>query len=167
MKKNVLFLIGFMGAGKTTVGKALAKLSKKQFIDLDKYVEQRYEMKIPTIFHTYGEKTFREWERETLEHCAKIENVVIATGGGIVEDEGNISLMKRSGAIVYLKAPFDILYERIKDDTNRPLTKEGKEQLRERFIKREKMYEKATHIVETENKSIQQIVNEISLLLDD
>lgn len=167
MKKKKVFLVGFMGAGKTTVGKELASLADIPFIDLDDYIVKTRGMEIATIFQTYGEKTFRLWESEALVQCSNLDEAIISTGGGIIEAEKNIEVMNAVGTMIYLKASFDTLYERIEGDSLRPLTKEGKESLKKRFLTREALYEQASIIIDTENKSPQQIAKELNDLLSE
>src|SRR5690625_5063936 len=85
---NKIYLIGFMGAGKTTIGQKLSEILKLSFIDVDQYIEKKYETDIPTIFKTYGEEKFREYEMISLKELTKY--AIVATGGGIVEKKENI-----------------------------------------------------------------------------
>ena len=116
-----VFLIGAMGAGKTTVGKQLAKLLHLTFYDLDAEIEARSGADIPWIFDVEGEVGFRKRESTMLTELASKKNVVIATGGGIVLDPANRALMSSSGLVVYLAVPLETLYERTSRDTKRPL----------------------------------------------
>lgn len=108
-----IFLIGYMGAGKTTLGKELAKQMNLSYIDLDHHIEQRYCQTVRKIFDEKGEDAFREIEKKVLEEVASFENIIISTGGGAPCFFDNMSLMKDTGLTVYLKATTDELIRRI------------------------------------------------------
>ena len=163
LNKNV-YLIGFMGAGKSTVGHELAKLMSINFFDLDEAIVENKGMDIADIFHEHGEETFRLWEKEVL-FQQEGEGAIIATGGGIVETKDNLLFMLKTGHVVYLQAPFNLLFSRIASDSNRPLTKEGEKGLKERFNRRRAFYEKASTTLNTENKTPVQIAHEIFKLI--
>ncbi|MCL2112894.1 MAG: shikimate kinase [Streptococcaceae bacterium] len=153
-----IILIGFMGAGKSTV----AKLLSDDFIDLDKMIEQQIEMPISTFFDLFGEDDFRQVEQEVFEAAIHMD-FVIATGGGIVENTGNLDILGFQNQVVYLKSDFDSLWQRIlKDDKNqRPLAKD-KEFARKLFEKRTPVYEKvADLVIAVENKQPDKIAQEI------
>lgn len=116
-----VILIGFMGAGKSTV----ARILSKDFIDLDKMIEQQIEMPIPVFFDLFGEEDFRQIEREVFEAAIHMD-FVIATGGGIVENLGNLEVLKFQPQVVYLTASFETLWQRIlADEKNiRPLAQD-------------------------------------------
>ena len=108
-----IFLIGYMGAGKTTLGRALAKKLKIEFIDLDNYIEERLCKSISQIFAEKGEEGFREIERRMLHEAGEFENVVISTGGGTPCFFDNIEYMNRQGATVFLDVPVERLFIRL------------------------------------------------------
>ncbi|MGD7043952.1 shikimate kinase [Jeotgalibacillus proteolyticus] len=146
MKKNQhLFLIGFMGAGKSTIGAKLAHKLTREFIDLDKTIEIAEEMTIPELFSSKGERYFREKESESLKEI-KGEKV-IATGGGVLYFEDTLSWMKENGTVIYLHAPFSVLHERIAQDTNRPVAvRSTKDQLEKIFMERHTNFQRAAEI---------------------
>ena len=119
----MIFLTGFMGSGKTTVGQALARLSGRPFADTDELVAQKAGSSISEIFRCAGEKAFRALEREALvEFLSEADPAsIVATGGGLPVDPVNRRLMKACGSIVYLEAPFEALEHRIEQDGSRPL----------------------------------------------
>lgn len=119
-KKNIV-LIGFMGSGKSSVGKHLSQTLNMQYISCDDIIEEKEKMKISEIFKTKGEKYFREKEKEVIKDVSDLTGCVIATGGGIILNWENIEHLKRNGRIFFLKAKPSIIYERIKDDKGRPL----------------------------------------------
>lgn len=120
MKENIA-LIGFMGSGKTTVGRFLAKQLDMKFVDVDKVISAREKKSISDIFQEKGEQYFRQKERElTLEEASK-NNAVISTGGGVIIDNENIKNLKKTCFMVYLDADLDCVYERVKDSKHRPL----------------------------------------------
>jgi shikimate kinase len=117
-----IYLVGFMGCGKSTTGRKLAKLTGLDFIDLDKYIEERSFKTIPLIFSEEGEKGFREKERRSLGEVSQFENVVIGTGGGTPCFFDNMEMMNRSGYTVYLAPEIETLADRIlRSKTERPL----------------------------------------------
>ena len=105
-----LYLIGMMGSGKSTLGKRLAKELGYEFIDMDLYIENTAQKTIEEIFHDYGEPWFRAYEKNTLKDFQKMDNVIIATGGGVIKDKTNKELM--DGKCIYLRVTYDILQKR-------------------------------------------------------
>jgi shikimate kinase len=116
-----IYLVGLMGAGKTTIAKQLAKRLKRPFFDTDHEIERRTGVKVPLIFEIEGEAGFRDRESRVLEELSQGVGQIIATGGGIVLREENRAILMRSGMVVYLRAEPEMLYERTRRDTNRPL----------------------------------------------
>src|SRR5690554_2263146 len=108
MKYKRVYLIGFMGAGKTTVGMELANVMNVPFIDLDTVLVEQRGLEIAKIFQLHGEGTFRLWEKETLFQFKEKEGI-IATGGGIIETLENMTFMQSTGIVVYLKASFETI----------------------------------------------------------
>ena len=145
MQRNI-YLVGFMGCGKTTVGGQLAIYQGKKFQDIDALIVKEADMAIAEIFKRYGEDYFRTLETKTLYQTAHEHAAVIATGGGIIEREENRAFLK-SQKVIYLSWSFDVLYERIAGDTSRPLVS-TKEALRDLYERRQKYYaEVATDIL--------------------
>ena len=140
-----IFLCGFMGCGKSTVGKILARKMKVTCIDLDKYIEEKEGMTIPEIFDKKGEDYFRAAETKALAEFKDIGGIV-ATGGGALLSEQNGKVAKESGFVVCIDARFGDCYERIKDDPNRPIAfNSTKEQLKERYDYRRPLYKAHSH----------------------
>lgn len=123
MKDNIA-LIGFMGSGKTTVGKILAKNMDMKFVDIDKKISAEEKMSINDIFDKFGERYFREIEREITLREASGNNTIISTGGGVIIDNYNIKNLKKTSFVVYLNATFDCIENRIKNSRTRPLADE-------------------------------------------
>lgn len=155
-----IFLIGFMGAGKTTVGKELSALMNCSFVDLDQYIEQRYRKTIREIFAEKGETFFRDIEQKMLREVAEFEDVVISTGGGTPCYHHNMSYMNEKGTTVYLKVSNRELVRRIsRNQSTRPVLKDftGDELtqfVEETIAKRSEFYEQAHVIFEMEAKDI-------------
>lgn len=153
--KQQFFLIGYMGSGKTTVGKRLARKLNLQFIDMDLFIENRYRKSISAIFEEKGEAGFREIERKALREVVDFENIVISTGGGLPCFFDNMDLMNQSGITIYLKASVDELVERLRTGKQkRPLVKDKNPEELKDFItvnleKREEFYSKATLVFES------------------
>lgn len=140
-----VYLCGFMGCGKSTVGKQLAKKLGKKYTDLDLYIIKQEGMKIPEIFEKYGEAYFRKAETKGLSELAETSGV-IATGGGALLSEENGKTAQKAGLVIFIDTPFEICYERIKDDENRPIAYNStKEELKERFDYRRPLYIKNSH----------------------
>lgn len=117
-----IYLCGFMGCGKSTVGKILAKKLSMEFIDMDTAIEDFYKMKIPEIFSSYGEEGFRERETEICRILSEKDSLIVACGGGAVLRKENVEIIKKSGTIVFLKVPEENLINRLRNDpTPRPV----------------------------------------------
>ncbi len=157
---NIL-LVGMMGAGKTTIGKSLASYLNKNFIDSDHEIERRTGVNIPVIFEIEGEAGFRKREAEMLRELLKIDNMVLATGGGIILNKENRELLKQSGTVVYLRAAVNDLWHRTRFDKNRPLlqTLDLEAKLVELYDQRDPIYREIAHIVvESGKQSVHQMV---------
>jgi shikimate kinase len=131
-----------MGAGKTTIGRQLARTLKLPFYDSDKAIEESTGVDIPTIFEFEGEEGFRDREHKMLQQLTKMDGIVLATGGGAVLREENRQLLKENGFIVYLQCSVDRILERTRRDTQRPLlnTDNPRERIETLFAQREPLY---------------------------
>ncbi len=118
--KNVV-LCGFMGCGKSTIGRIMAKRADLTFVDMDRYIEEKEGMTVSEIFEKFGEARFRELETEACRELSEQENLVIASGGGTLTFQKNIDILKSSGKIVFVDVSYENLCERLKRDTRRPL----------------------------------------------
>jgi shikimate kinase len=138
MKKDIrIFLLGFMGAGKTYWGEKMAALTGFAFVDLDNLVEQHSSSSIPELFEQFGESTFRQIERECLLKCAHLQQTIVATGGGTPCFFDNMQWMKACGKTIYLKVPANILALRLRRMPNfRPLLAGIEEHLLDQHIER-------------------------------
>lgn len=142
--RNII-LAGFMGSGKTTVGRELAHMLNRQLVDTDEEVVRRHGLSIATVFTRYGEERFREWEAEIALELAMLRNLVVATGGGTLMNDQVFKELNVFGFTAYLRWPFEKLYECIiKNGKHRPLVEHyGKEGLRELLANREPRYRQA------------------------
>jgi shikimate kinase len=147
-KRNV-YLVGLMGAGKTTIGRSLAKRLALEFVDTDREIEARTGVSIPTVFEIEGEEGFRKRETQVIEDLAQLSGWVVATGGGIVLREENRINLKASGFVVYLNVPAHTLWERTRNDRNRPLLQVADPllRLRELFTQRDPFYREVADLV--------------------
>jgi len=168
---NRIYLIGYMGCGKTTVGRRLAEKLDFQFVDVDLFIENRQRKTVSEIFAEKGEETFRMLEHKTLEELSLFENVVISTGGGAPCFHNNMELMNKSGLTVYLKVTPKELINRLKNGQNkRPLLK-GKTTdemlsfVTENVNKRSFYYTQAALVFDAEINDINYIVNNLILHL--
>lgn len=163
--KNNIVLIGMMGAGKSTIGLELAKmLNNFKLVDMDSEIEKRENMKISEIFEKYGEKYFRNYETDLIKELCQKENQIISTGGGVFEKKENRKILKENGKVFYLKASPEKIFERIKSQTHRPLLQQGfgVEKVKTILESREKNYEQAHFIIDTENELPYNIVKRIA-----
>lgn len=144
-----IILVGMMGSGKTTVGKLLANLVGKTFIDVDHEIQKRTGVGIPVIFEIEGEAGFRKRESEILRDIVKQQNIVLATGGGAILHPDNRALLRQYGTVIYLCAPVTELRRRTYLDKNRPLLQTGNVHARllELFTQRDPLYRETAHIV--------------------
>lgn len=149
-----IFLIGFMGSGKSTLGSKLARLIGYQFSDMDQLIEETAEMSVPTIFSEHGEEVFRKWEYDIISELCLREKLVISTGGGAPCHSQMMDLMNAHGTTIYIQLSPETLKDRlIRSRTERPLIKGKSESELLDFIKsllekREPFYKQATHIVD-------------------
>lgn len=161
-----IFLIGYMGTGKTTAGRRLAEVLNLEFFDLDHYIEARFQKTVSQIFEEFGEEKFREIERSMLHEIGEFENVVIATGGGSPCFFDNMEYMNSVGRTVYLKASPKALTDRLSScKGKRPLISNKTDEELFDFValnleKREPFYSKAQVIFETENLVNKSLVDE-------
>lgn len=137
-----IFLVGMMGAGKTTVGKLLSKHLGKEFIDCDEELQRRTGVTVSHIFDVEGEGGFRKREAALIQELALLDNVVLATGGGAVLDEANRACLARNGLVVYLKGSVQDLWQRTRHDRSRPLlqTADPLGRLKELYNQRDPLY---------------------------
>lgn len=144
-----VFLVGMMGAGKTTIGRQLAKTLDRQFVDLDHELEARCGVRVSVIFDIEGEEGFRKRETATLDACSRQGGIVLATGGGAVLAPENREFLTQRGVVVYLRASVDELYRRVARDKNRPLlqTENPRQRLADLLAHREPLYEEVADII--------------------
>lgn len=159
-----IVLIGFMGAGKSTVSDYLSTVFAMNIVEMDQVIEEREGMSITDIFSTYGEEYFREKETELLIELQNKKNVVISCGGGTALRSRNVQEMRRNGRVVLLTASPQTVYERVKDNEDRPVLKGNKnvDYIAELMEKRREKYETAADVViETDHKTVFQICEEL------
>lgn len=165
MKQNgVIYLIGFMGAGKSSVAGELCKITGFRQIELDAYIEEKQGMKIAELFERYGEEYFRNLEADALLSASEKKGAVISCGGGVILKDGNAERMKESGCVVYLTASPETVYSRVKDSTERPVLNQNMstEYIRVLMENRREKYENAADItVTTDGKAIKDVCREI------
>jgi shikimate kinase len=167
-KPNRIFLIGPMGAGKTTIGKHLAQSLGMDFNDSDQEIQRRTGVDIPTIFEYEGEDGFRQREAQAIEQLTQVDNQVLATGGGAVIRPENRQRLSARGIVVFLACSPKQQYERTYRDRNRPLLQDEDplEKLQSLMSEREPLYrETADYTVSTEGRSAASVSNEIIGLL--
>ena len=153
--KDNIILTGFMGTGKSVVGRILAKKTGLIFVDTDTMIIEVAGKSINSIFEEEGERAFRQIESQVLSEACKNKGRVIATGGGAVTIEENLRVMKDSGLLVALTASSDTILSRIEDEGHRPLLKmdNSKQKIEELLLKREAYYKKADVVIDTTNIS--------------
>lgn len=159
-KHDNIFLVGLMGAGKTTVGRLLSRRYGKAFYDSDHEIESRCGVKIPVIFEIEGEAGFRKREEQVIAELSALSDVVLATGGGAVLSAASRESLKTRGVVIYLRGSPEHLYERTRHDRNRPLlqTQNPQKRLRELYQQRDPLYREIADIVmDTGRQSISQM----------
>ena len=146
LPENIV-LVGFMGTGKSTVGRMLARQLRFRFLDTDKLVEERERATIPAIFEKRGEAHFRTCETGVLESLSGTQQHIVATGGGIVTVPGNIPLLRSLGLVVLLKADPEEIYRRVSRNTDRPLlqVEDPRKRVLDLMAARQPLYESAAH----------------------
>lgn len=144
-----IYLVGLMGAGKTTVGRQLAKRLGRSFLDSDHEIVERTGVPIPTIFEIEGEDGFRRRETQTIAELTGLAGIVLATGGGAVLSPDNRRMLHETGWVVYLNVPPVMLYERTRHDRNRPLLRvdDPLAKLEELYAVRDPLYREVAHLV--------------------
>ncbi|MGE4282249.1 MAG: shikimate kinase [Clostridia bacterium] len=162
MKKNII-LTGFMGSGKTTVGKLAAERLNLCFVDIDAMIEQQHGMNISDIFAQKGERYFREIESKAVEKISLEQNAIISTGGGVVLKEENIFCLRRNGIIVYLKADVDTIMRNTSQNSNRPLLKDTnpKVRIQQLLEQREAYYKHNDYEIDVSSLTIEQVVSAV------
>lgn len=169
MAVDNVILVGPMGAGKSTIGRQLSNVLKKEFRDSDHEIVARTGASIPLIFEIEGEEGFRKRESAMIDELTAQHNMVLATGGGAVLNEDNRRWLRERGVVIYLYASLEQLFERTRRDRNRPLlqTENPKEKLEQLMAARDPIYrEVADMVVHTDDRSIKSVVKEILVRLD-
>lgn len=152
-----VFLIGFMFSGKSTVGKKLASIMNYQFIDTDRYFEEKYKISILDFFEKFGEEMFRKFEHDILKELVVKDNVIISTGGGLPCYNNNIDLINDEGISIYLEMPFKAIINRQKNSKQkRPLLQNKTQEEIEEYLKalltqREPIYKKSKITIDAKN----------------
>lgn len=164
-----VFLVGLMGAGKTTVGRMLAKRLRVEFVDADHEIEARTGVPIPTIFEIEGEAGFRKRESQVIDDLTQQSDLVLATGGGAVLDPINRQHLQTRGRTVYLFAAPEVLYERTRTDRSRPLlqVEDRLAKLQQLYAQRDPLYREIAHLViEVGQTQASQVVRRILQALE-
>ena len=158
-----IILVGFMGTGKTTIGRALADQLKRDFVDMDVELEARAGKPIPRIFAEDGEPVFRRMERDLAVELSRRNNLVIAAGGGIVLNPDNIRDFSATGHVICLMAAPDEILRRVSDSNHRPLLEQGnkEERIRKLLQQRQPIYDAIPAQVDTTGKTIAEVVAEV------
>lgn len=159
-----IVLIGFMGTGKTTVSEQLGCMYKMEIVDMDEVISEREGISIPEIFSNHGEEYFRKLEADLLIELQEKNNIIISCGGGTAMKDENVQQMKKNGKVFLLTATPETIYERVKNNDDRPILKgrNNVEYISELMEMRWPKYEKAADvIIETDHKSVEEICIEI------
>jgi shikimate kinase len=162
-----IYLVGFMGTGKTVVGKELARRKNWRFVDLDELIELKEKMTIVDIFAKKGEPYFRRREKETLKEISRENNFVVACGGGIVLDEENIKIMQETGTLICLTADPQVIFKRTQGFNYRPLLNVPNplQRIEELLKKRAPFYDRIEKKIDTSNLNIDEVVEEVLKLI--
>lgn len=165
--KNI-YLVGFMGTGKTVVGEILAKKLAKDFVEMDAFIEAKEGSEVVDIFAKKGEAYFRELEKELLKELSVKKDLVISCGGGLICDSENLNQLKETGVVFALQASVSTIYRRTKEHTNRPIlnVNDPQEKIKQLLAKRAPYYAQAQHLIDTDNLSPEEIANKIIAILN-
>jgi shikimate kinase len=161
--KNIVIITGFMGTGKTTIGKKVAESLSWQFFDMDSIIEEQEKMTVPHIFGKNGEEYFRNRESEVLSNLCQASHAVIATGGGTLLAESNRELALKNGIVFCLTASIDTLHQRLENSNHRPLLQENdlKDRILELWQARETIYQSLPNQIDTSSLSPDQVARKI------
>lgn len=164
---NKVYLVGFMGCGKSAIGKRLSFYTKLPFYDMDHEIVQKTGLTIPQIFATYGEEKFRDMETEFLQ-TFRDEMCIIATGGGVAMRKENRKLMRESGLVFFLDAPFRDIWRRIATDKNRPIVQRStRAEVEKLYLKRYNAYKESAHfVVLTRQRSLSKVTEYIAFQME-
>jgi shikimate kinase len=163
-----IVLTGFMGAGKSAVGRRLEELTGMEMVDTDDMIEEDAGMAIAEIFEKFGEPHFRELEKKAVEAASELENHIIVTGGGVVLKEENIENLRKNGKIIYLHAPAEVLYERMKDETHRPLLQVDDPllKIKEMLEFRAPFYAKNDFVIDTSSIGVEEVAEGVIRVIE-
>lgn len=156
-----IFLIGFMGSGKSTVGKLLAEKLNLKFIDIDEEIEKQENKTISQIFKENGEMYFRNLEKQKIKEFQSKKVYVVSTGGGLGANKENMEFMKKNGIVIWLDVSLEEVLKRCKENANRPLLNQPLENLKKLYEKRKNVYSMAHVHIKTDGKSPKEITKEI------
>ena len=162
MGQALLYLVGFMGAGKTSVGELIAELTGKEVIDTDEYIVQKEQLTINDIFGQFGEDYFRQRETEVLNEISAVP-AIITTGGGIILNEKNRTFLKKSGRTIFLKCHPETVISRLGKDETRPLIRDKSlKDIIDMYEARLPLYEECAHFtIDTESQTIEAVAKNI------
>jgi len=170
-KKSLIFLTGFMGSGKSTIGPILANTLGYEYVDVDRFIEEKTQKEITEIFRTEGEKAFRLLERNILHELTKLDHSVISLGGGTIANEENCQIVSQNGILIYLKLSPEEILQRVQYRSDRPMLKDANgnplqaQELEKRILEllssREPFYSRADVIIRADNMRIGVTVDEI------
>jgi len=168
-KISNIVLVGFMGTGKTSVGLQLAEMLEMQFVDTDDIIEADSDMTISDMFSKMGEEYFRNKESIAVERASKLNNQVIATGGGAVKRDENVNNLKKTGIIFCLHASAEIILQRTSSESHRPLLQvdDPISRIRDMLKEREPFYAKADYTIDTSDLTIDQITKKIASIFSE
>lgn len=158
--KNII-LCGFMGCGKSTVGKHLSDILRIPFIDIDSYIEQKTNMTVKEIFQKYGEDKFRDMEHEACILFSQNDNKIISVGGGTLIFERNVDVLKENSIIILIECSYETLYKRLMNDTTRPLLQRNNK-IKELLDKRMPIYRDISDFVVKGDYSPTMVANSIA-----
>lgn len=162
MMPNIV-LIGFMGTGKTTVGKRVSRQLAWKFVDIDQEVEKITGLTIREIFQRFGETRFRSEETAAVKRLAKLDNLVISTGGGVVLNPENMNFLAQTGIVIALGADSDTIYNRVSRKNTRPLLMQEnpRQAIKDLLKEREHLYRQARYNIDTSNLSLEQVTQKV------
>jgi shikimate kinase len=170
-KKSLVFLTGFMGSGKSTIGPILANTLGFEYLDVDQHIEHKTNMRVAEIFSSEGEQAFRTLEREALQELTELNHCVISLGGGTIANDENCQLVLQKGILVYLKLSPEEIIQRVQYRNDRPMLKDAhgnqlsppelKNRILDLMNRRERFYARADVVITADNMRVGATVDEI------
>jgi len=163
-----IYIVGFMGCGKSTIARGVSQVTGREFIDMDEVIEVEAGQAIVDIFKNQGEGAFRQMERALLLRLAIKDNLIVSCGGGLICNQENIATLKESGTVICLKSTPETIFERTKKFEHRPLlnVENPIEKIRQLLVERSVYYEQSDYLIDNNNQSLESVISSIVTIIN-